>query len=100
MSNSYIRCKLEENTSAIYYVAPVFDAAVCNGGVSVMGGRGGEQENFNLKLTLSILLRKICEFHKNDYLVSSIFINTFLSRLFQQIHLDPEGKTDPNSISN
>jgi hypothetical protein len=30
MWNSHIRCKIEENTSAIYYVAPAFDGAVCN----------------------------------------------------------------------
>ena len=33
-------------------------------GMSVRGGGRGEHKNFDLKLTLTIFLRQICEFHK------------------------------------
>ena len=39
--------------------------AVCNGGRGGVGW-GGEPQNLDLKLTLTIFLRQICEFHKNN----------------------------------
>ena len=55
--------------------------SVYNEEVSVRGG-GEEPENFDLKLTLTNFLRKICEFHKTSCKRQLIIINCHFTRYF------------------